>query len=530
MSEPSPPDIQIPPAEPRIDRAAPPQGEGRRRDWRHLSSLFEQLPPHSMESEMSLLGAMLIDPQAVGDVVLVVRGGGDFFKPTNGAIYDAMVELYDKHAALDIVLLHQLLTDRGSLDSVGGLNYLVELANAVPSAANALLYARDVRQKAAIRQLIDAAGDILYDAYHSPEDAQVILEQAEQAIFRIAEQSDQSHAETLQALVDEAMRMIEDNDGRLVTGVPTGFAELDGLTQGLQRGEMIIIAARPSMGKTALALNMAELMALREHAVGVFSLEMSRQQLVQRLLAAKSGVNSQKIRRSMLNPDDYHKLHIACDELLDATILIDDTPGLTPLQLRAKARRMVAKHEIKAIFVDYLQLMAVGGRVESRQVEISEISRSIKAMARELNVPVVCLSQLNRAPEQREGHRPRMSDLRESGSLEQDADVVMMLHREDYYHQGEEEWADRNPEKVGVAELIITKQRNGPTGSIKLTWVSEITRFRDYSSAAPPGGYYQGQPSESYGGHFAPRPKTGPVEDFRDGGGPERDNVDDIPI
>jgi replicative DNA helicase len=530
MSEPSPPDIQTPPA--RRGNGEPALGEGQRRqrDWRHLSSLFEQLPPHSLESEMSLLGAMLIDPQVVGDVVLVVRSGNDFFKPTNGAIYDAMVELYDRHAALDIVLLHQLLNDRGTLDSVGGLNYLVELANAVPSAANALHYARDVRQKAAVRQLIDAAGDVLYDAYHSPEDAQVILERAEQAIFRIAQQSEHSHAETLQALVEEAMRLMEDNDGKLITGVPTGFRDLDEMTQGLQRGEMIIIAARPSMGKTALALNMAELMALRDHPVGIFSLEMSRQQLVQRLLAAKSGVNSQKIRRSMLNSDDYHKLHIACGELMDAQILIDDTPGLTPLQLRAKARRMVAKHDIKAIFIDYLQLMSVGGRVESRQVEISEISRSIKAMARELNVPVICLSQLNRAPEQREGHRPRMSDLRESGSLEQDADVVMMLHREDYYHQGEDDWADRNPDKLGVAELIITKQRNGPTGNVTLTWASEITRFRDYSPASSGRGYDDRSSAGSYGRHFSPGPRKGPAEDFRDGGGPERDEVDDIPI
>jgi replicative DNA helicase len=371
---------------------------------------------------------------------------------------------------------------------------------------------------------------VLYDAYHSPEDAQVILERAEQAIFRIAQQSEHSHAETLQALVEEAMRLMEDNDGKLITGVPTGFRDLDEMTQGLQRGEMIIIAARPSMGKTALALNMAELMALRDHPVGIFSLEMSRQQLVQRLLAAKSGVNSQKIRRSMLNSDDYHKLHIACGELMDAQILIDDTPGLTPLQLRAKARRMVAKHDIKAIFIDYLQLMSVGGRVESRQVEISEISRSIKAMARELNVPVICLSQLNRAPEQREGHRPRMSDLRESGSLEQDADVVMMLHREDYYHQGEDDWADRNPDKLGVAELIITKQRNGPTGNVTLTWASEITRFRDYSPASSGRGYDDRSSAGSYGRHFSPGPRKGPAEDFRDGGGPERDEVDDIPI
>ena len=438
---------------------------------------------------MSLLGSMLVDPQVVGDVVLVVRGGDDFFKPANGAIYDAMVELFDRHGALDIVQLNQLLADRDVLATVGGVNYLVELAHAVPSAANAPHYARLVREKSAIRRLIDAAGEILHDAYHSPEDAQVILEEAEQRIFAIAQESEQTHAESLQALVDQTMKMIEANEGRLITGVPTGFLELDDITHGLQRGEMIIIAARPSMGKTALALNVAEQMALRGNAVGIFSLEMSKLQLVQRMLSALSGVNSQRIRRGMLNPDDYHELHVACGKLQEAAIYIDDTPGLSLLQLRAKARRMAAKHDVKVILIDYMQLMSSGRRAESRQVEISEISRGIKAMARELNVPVICLSQLNRASEQREGHRPRMSDLRESGSIEQDADVVMMLHREEYYHQGDPDWAINNEDRVGVAELIVTKQRNGPTGVVTLTWVSEITRFRNHARGGSPAYY-----------------------------------------
>ena len=243
------------------------------------------------------------------------------------------------------------------------------------------------------------------------------------------------HAASLHELLRQTMEMIEANDGKAITGVPSGFAELDEMTHGLQRGEMLILAARPSMGKTAFALNIAEQSAMLGYPVGVFSLEMGRQQLVQRLLSARSGVNSQKLRRSMLNVQDYHELHKACDALQDASIYIDDTPGLTLLQMRAKARRMASKHDIKMIVIDYLQLMSSGRRAESRQVEISEISRGVKAMARELSVPVVCLSQLNRAAEQREGHRPRMSDLRESGSIEQDADVVMMLHREEYYHQ-----------------------------------------------------------------------------------------------
>ncbi len=531
MSETQQPDIQIASVKPRELSTVGQDSTGKARDWRHLSSLFEQLPPHAIEAEMSLLGSMLLEPQVVGDAVLIVRGGDDFFKPANGAIYDAMVELYDKYGALDIVQLNQLLTDRETLESVGGLNYLVELANAVPSAANAQYYARLVREKASIRRLIDAAGDILYDAYHSPEDAQVILEIAEQKIFHIAQQSEQSQVENLQSLVNQAMEMIEANDGKLITGVPTGFAELDEMTHGLQKGEMIIVAARPSMGKTALALNIAEAMALRKHSVALFSLEMSKLQLVQRLLSANSGVNSQKIRRGMLNEDDYHRLHVACDNFLNVQIYIDDTPGLTLLQLRAKARRMVAKHDIKAVFIDYLQLMSAGGRVESRQIEISEISRGIKAMARELNLPVVCLSQLNRGPEQREGHRPRMSDLRESGSLEQDADVVMMLHREDYYHQGEEEWALSNEDKVGVAELILTKQRNGPTGTVKLTWQKDITRFADYSAACPPGEYgHRGDFGSGGGTHLRTPAQSGPVSGFRDGGGPEPEDAGDLPI
>jgi replicative DNA helicase len=487
--------------------------EPERRDWKQLSRLLEQLPPHAIEAEMSLLGSMLIDPQVVGDAVLIVRSGEDFFKPANGAIYDAMVELYDRHGALDIVLLNQLLVDRDVLRAVGGLDYLVELANAVPTAANATHFARLVRDKASIRRLIEAAGDVLQAAYNSPEDPQIILEEAEQRIFRIAERSEHAEISTLQSLVDQAMKMIEANDGKHITGVPTGFIDLDEISQGMQRGEMIILAARPSMGKTAFVLNVAEQMAMQKYAVGVFSLEMSKLQLVQRLLSARSGVNSQKIRRSMLNADDHQRLHVACDDLLDAKILIDDTPGLTLLQLRAKARRMAAKHDVQAILIDYLQLMSTGGRVESRQMEITE--------------------QLNRAAEQREGHRPRMSDLRESGSIEQDADVVMMLHREEYYHQADPEWGDANPEKVGLAELIITKQRNGPTGTVKLTWASEITRFHNFSSSTLPVGYYEQKPTgpaaaPPAGSHFSPGRQTGPVEGHRDGGGPEA--VGDIPI
>ena len=480
--------------QPAVEAVSGPPGRGRGRDWRNLSQLFEKLPPHAIEAEMSLLGSMLLEPQMLGDVMFIIKGGEDFYKPANGAIYDAMVELYDKHASIDIVQLNQSLADRAILDAVGGVNYLVELADAVPSAANAAHYARLVREKAMVRRLIEAAGDILYEAYHSPDQAQLILDHAEQQIFEIAQGSQESTIESLAELIKQTMAILEANEGKQLTGLPTGFAELDDLTAGFQRGEMIVIAARPSMGKTALALNIAEHMAMHGFGVGLFSLETSKQQVVQRMLCARSGIDSRKMRRNMLGPEEYRALMGACDDLLGAPIYVEDSPGLSLLQMRAKSRRMVAQHDIKVIFIDYLQLMASGGRVESRQLEVSNISRGIKAMARELNVPVVCLSQLNRSPEQREGHRPRISDLRESGSIEQDADVVAMLHREDYYHQGDDDWADTNQEKVGVAELIIAKQRNGPTGVVHLSWIASSTRFRDYSPATPPAGAYYPYP------------------------------------
>ena len=518
-------------------RASQPNGNGAARDWRHLATLFESLPPHAIEAEMSLLGSILIDPQVLGDVIFIVKKGEDFFKPANGAIFDAMVELYDKHSSLDIVQLNQLLVDRNALDAVGGLSYLVQLAEAVPSAANAAHYARLVREKAMVRQLIGAAGDILYEAYHSSDESQLILDRAESLIFNIAQQTETASAESLHELIKQTMERIEANLGNELTGIPSGFRELDVMTTGLQAGEMVIIAARPSMGKTALALNMAENMAMRGHAVGVFSLEMGKQQLVQRLLCARSGIDSQRLRRNMLKDQEFRALMAACDELQQAPIYIDDTPGLSLLQLRTKARRLAAKHGIKALLIDYLQLMSAGGRVESRQIEVSEISRGVKALARELHVPVICLSQLNRAAESREGHRPRMSDLRESGSIEQDADVVALLHREDYYYKDDPEWVENNPELLGVAELILTKQRNGPTGTIKLSWIAQSTRFRDYASATPPGGWHEPKvaPAESARprGTAAPSAAGKPPAPFRDGGGPDRadtgDDLDGIP-
>jgi replicative DNA helicase len=459
-------------------------GGGPGGDPDRVGRLLEKLPPHAIEAEMCLLGSILLEPRVLGDVTFIIRDGLDFYKPTNGAIYDAMVELYDKNASLDIVQLNQQLVDHDILDAVGGQDYLVELASCVPTAANAGHYARLVREKAMVRKLIEEAGEILKQAYDSRDEATTILDEAEHRIFSIAERYEHSEVETLGRLVQEVVSKLQASEGRTASGVLTGFNDLDELTGGFQPGDFVIIAGRPSMGKTALALNIAENMAVRGDAVGIFSLEMSKHQLVERLLAARSGLELHRLRRMMLGKEHYSRLFAACGELQDAPIYVDDLAASTLLQIRARARRMVVKHGVKAIIVDYIQLITVGGRVESRQLEVSEISRGLKALARELDLPVICCSQLNRAPEQREGHRPRPSDLRESGSLEQDADVVALLHREDYYHQGDD---DYEPNCLG--ELIVAKQRNGPTGTLKLSWIERCTRFKDYSPAVAPVEY-----------------------------------------
>ncbi|MGY8752572.1 MAG: replicative DNA helicase [Phycisphaerales bacterium] len=453
-----------------------------------ISRLMEAMPPHALEAEESLLGAIVIDPTVLNDVQLILRGPDDFFKKANGTIYTLMAELYDKYETVDLVQLQQVAKDRDVLDAVGGVEYLIKVAHAVPSAASAAHYARLVKEKSTIRQLIGAAGEILQDAYTKPENPDEILEEAERRIFSIAQQRELRHAEKLDDLLNAAIQQLEENDGRLITGVSTGYSDLDEMTSGLQRGEMVIIAARPSMGKTAFALNMAENMAMRDVPVALFSLEMSRQQLVQRLLSSRASVSGHNIRRNSLSDRDMAAIIQAADDLMQRPLFIDDTPSLSITQLRAKARRLKQQHDIGVLIIDYLQLMTSGKRAESRQQEVSEISRGVKALARELDIPVICLSQLNRGAEQREGHRPRMSDLRESGSIEQDADVVAMLHRESYYHINDPAWLEANAEKENLAELIIAKQRNGPTGTVPLVWDNTCTRFHDGSSIRPPGG------------------------------------------
>ncbi len=542
-----------------------------------LSKLFDRLPPHSLEAEMSLLGSLIIDPMMMSEVIPTLAGPDAFYKEAHAEVFSCLLTLYDQKQSGDLVQLVSLLQGRASLTEVGGVDYLEELASAVPSAVNAPHYARIVSDTFQLRQLIDAAGQILYDAYNTggqgPDTTREVLDVAEQRIFEIANLEQSSDPQRLaDMLQDEIDRLEALLDNRGVSGLSTGYSKLDEMLSGMQPGELIIVAARPSMGKTSLALNMAEQMALggapsashtTPQSVGFFSLEMSKSAVAQRLLSARSGVSMDRMRKGYLGEmskekgeEIFRSLISASSELREAPIVVDDSASLTVMGLRARARRMVAKHQIKAIMVDYLQLMtAPGSARESRQVEVSAISRGIKALARELNVPIVCLAQLNRGAEQREGHRPRMSDLRESGSIEQDADVIILLHREAYYHKGDPSWDpnsiefdELNREKLNIAELIIAKQRNGPTGIVKLTWDERTTRFRDFAGSGydddsgfagsnsgfgggAGGGGGGGAPFEPGDSTFSGRPKTGPEAGFRDGGGPnDDDDLQGLPV
>lgn len=526
-----------------------------------LDKLFDKPPPQSELAEMALLGAMILDAGIIHDVISIIKSPDAFFKEAHGAIYKALVKIYDQKQAGNLVLLAEELSTADLLAPVGGLKYLEQLAAETPGPATATHFAKIVADKAKLRKLIAAGGQIVFDAYHSadtgPEGAKEIIDRAEQLVFDIAQQEDTSDAQPLSVLVQQEYDRLLALQGKGLSGVPTGYPDLDELTSGLQPGEMIIVAARPSMGKSALMMNVAEQMARggvgpekpikQATPVAVFSLEMSKASITQRLLSAASGYSSHDMRSGRLTEKDYDEVCRAVYELAELPILIDDTPGLTVLGLRTRARRLVAQHGVKAIFVDYLQLMtAPNAAKESRQVEVSSISRSVKALARELNVPVVCLSQLNRGPEARGDNRPRMSDLRESGSIEQDADVVMLLHREAYYHVGDKAWEEENHDKLNVAELIIAKQRNGPTDVVKLVWDHRVTRFRSYSGysggtglpasfaqsgpgparpSAPPAQTFN-DPFKVEVVPFAPGKKTGPISNHRDGGGPDRDADD----
>jgi len=437
--------------------------------------------PESLAAEAGVLGSMIIDPTCIGQVVEQLEREA-FYRVEHQMIFDALIALYEKGTAeaIDAVLLRDELEKRKQLESVGGVEYLARVMESVPSSANVVYYAGIVKDKMLLRETISAASEILDDAYDESGETSEKLDEAERRIFAVTDKKISGSAVALKDLVTRAYELIEKRQGSHVTGLATGYYELDEKTCGLQSGEMVIIAGRPSMGKTSLALNIAEYIGVMDKTpVAIFSLETSRQQLAERFLCSSSQIDAQLVRKGMLSTEDHERLQTACGPLYDAPIFIDDSASLSPLELRAKARRLKSMHDVRCIMVDYLQLMHLGSsRVESRQQEIAAISRYIKGLARELNIPVVVLSQLNRAPEGREGHRPRMSDLRESGSIEQDADVVMLLHREDYYHRADDDYQANN-----TADLIIAKQRNGPTGTVKLTFREKFTRFENASVA-----------------------------------------------
>ncbi|MFA6133303.1 MAG: replicative DNA helicase [Phycisphaerae bacterium] len=436
------------------------------------NAVLQRVPPQSIEAEACVLGSMVLHAPCI-DIVVQITNTDHFYRPAHQLIYQTLVDMRQVGKPIDLVLLRDELSTRKQLEQVGGVEYIVALAEGVPSAANAEYYARIVRDKAMLRELIVAGTEMVQDAYEARDEAGEVVDRAESHISEIASQHVGAEAVCIKGLLQKTFESLQENDGQMVTGLASGYTPLDEMTSGFQAGDMIILAARPSMGKTSLLLNLAENMAVLDKApVAIFSLEMSKEQLAQRLLASHARYDLRQMRRGMISAEDWTRLQLAAGDLEQAPMYIDDSPLLTILQLRAKARRLAAAHQVKCIFLDYLQLMTYSGRADSRQEQITEISRGIKALARELKIPIICAAQLNRGPTDRPTHRPRMSDLRESGSIEQDADVVTLLHCEDYYHKGDDAYAP-----TGLTELIVEKQRNGPTGVVKLTFLSNCTRF-----------------------------------------------------
>lgn len=445
-------------------------------------------PPYAPEAEISVLGAMLIDGDAVAKAMEIVDDSM-FYREANRRIYRVMARLFERGQVVDPVTLSEELKKTDELESVGGMAYLAELLDAVPTAANIEYHARIVRERALLRRLIDASTQIIRSAYDMGEKTvDQVLDEAEQRIFQVAQSHDREGFVWIKQILYPTFEEIEKLQAAKggLTGVPTGFPDLDSLTGGLQRGDLVILAARPSMGKTSLAIGMALHAAISHQvATAVFSLEMSKEQIVQRMLCHEALVDLGKLRRGMLDDDDYVRLAQAAGHLNTAPIWIDESGSLSNLEMRAKARRLKADHRnLGLIIVDYIQLMHAAGKAENRQQEVSEISRGLKALAKELDVPIIALSQLSRAPEQRADHRPQLSDLRESGSIEQDADVVLFLYRPERYLASREEAIEQGV--AGLAELIIAKQRNGPTGMVPLFFRGESTRFESRTDRPEP--------------------------------------------
>ncbi len=439
----------------------------------------ERLPPQNRDAERSVLGSMLRDNSIIGDVVQILRVE-NFYADAHQKIFQAVVTLYDKGHPADLVTLAECLQEQKQLEDIGGYAYIAELWDASPTSANAEYYARIVRDKAVVRNLIHSCNEILRDSYDQAQPADELLEGAERKIFDIAQLGITGQTFTLEQALAETYDRIDtrhQRDQMTISGLPTGYLDLDEKTAGLQNSELVIIAARPSVGKTSLALNIARHIIVEEKQPAFFvSLEQSRIELTERLLCCQARVDSHKLRKGHLGSEDMQKLIESGGTLRNAKLFIDDTPGQGMLRIAANARRLKMRHGIKVVFIDYLQLIEPDNRRDSRQEQVAHISRRLKFLARELHIPVVALAQVNRSSEDRQDHRPRLADLRESGSIEQDADTVMLLHRPELYEPGQHE---------GTVEVIIAKQRNGPTGEITLTYLKQFMRFEDFAVGIP---------------------------------------------
>ncbi len=441
-----------------------------------------RVPPQNVEAEQSVLGTILLADHSLSSV-LELLVSDDFYKDNHKLIFEAMIVLFEKNEPQDIITVSNYLKDQNLLEDAGGVGYLATLTSIVPVTSNLVYYAKIIRRKAVLRNLISVNTEIASRCYEEQGEIDTLVDEAEQAIFEIARSKSNQTFTPLKRIIPGAFETVEQLYKRkeLITGVPTGFTELDKMTAGLQPSDLIILAGRPSMGKTAFAMNVAQNAALLDKTgVAVFSLEMSKEQLAMRLLCSAGHIDSQRVRTGKLNADDWPKLTRAVGMLTDAPMYIDDTPAISVLEMRAKVRRLAAQHPLGMIIVDYLQLMRGRNSSENRTQEISEISRSLKAMAKELKVPVIALSQLNRSVETRPDKRPMMSDLRESGAIEQDADVICFIYRDEVYDKSQD-----NP-NIGIAEIIIGKQRNGPTGTVKLTFIKEFTMFENLSAYDEP--------------------------------------------
>ncbi len=436
---------------------------------------LHKVPPQNLEAEQSIIGGILLDNNALNNV-LEILGAGDFYSEAHRKIFSAILELYERNEPSDLITLSNILRGRGHLEGVGGEVYLTSLVDGVPSAANIAYYSKIVKEKSILRGLIGAATNILDKSYDAGSDIDAVLDEAEHAVFAISENKIRPAFSPIREIVKDTFKNIEKlyEKKALITGIPTGFQKVDEITSGLQKSDLIVVAGRPSMGKTAFAINIAQHAAIEDGVpVAIFSLEMSKEQLALRMLSSDGKVDAQRIRRGFVGDMDWPKLTAAAGRLSEAPIFIDDTPAISVLEIKAKARRLKAESGLELIVLDYLQLMRGRDSSVPREQEISEISRSLKSLAKELNIPVLALSQLNRQVESRTDKRPQLADLRESGAIEQDADVIMFIYRDEVYNKSED-----NPEK-GKAEIIIGKQRNGPTGIAHMAFLKEFTCFEN---------------------------------------------------